>query len=237
MSTSGVGIRRLRRRGWLMVDKTSNGTGGADMQKFALPRADNVHWQSVEIDKSARRKINGHGSAVVWLTGLSGAGKTSLANELEKRLHALGKHTYTLDGDNVRHGLNRDLGFDPADRVENVRRIAEVAKLMVDAGVIVLVAAISPSRTGREVARHLLDPNEFVEVFVDTPLAVAEARDSKGLYKKARAGKLKNFTGIDSPYEAPLAPEIHIDTMQVSLEDAADKIFQQLRAMRLLDPP
>lgn len=220
-----------------MVDKTSNGTGGADMQKFALPRADNVHWQSVEIDKSARRKINGHGSAVVWLTGLSGAGKTSLANELEKRLHALGKHTYTLDGDNVRHGLNRDLGFDPADRVENVRRIAEVAKLMVDAGVIVLVAAISPSRTGREVARHLLDPNEFVEVFVDTPLAVAEARDSKGLYKKARAGKLKNFTGIDSPYEAPLAPEIHIDTMQVSLEDAADKIFQQLRAMRLLDPP
>ena len=166
---------------------------------------------------------------MLWFTGLSGAGKSTIANLVEKRLHAGGRHTYLLDGDNVRHGLNKDLGFTEADRVENIRRVAEVAKLMVDAGLIVITAFISPFRAERRMARDLMSEGEFVEVFVDTPLAVAEARDPKGLYKKARRGELKNFTGIDSPYEAPDAPEIRIDTTQLSSEQAAEAVFEKLR--------
>ena len=181
--------------------------------------------------------LNGHGSAVVWLTGISGAGKSSLAKAVERRLHTIGVRTFVLDGDNVRYGLNKDLGFTPADRVENIRRIAEVAKLMVDAGLFVLTACISPYRAGRQMARDLLETGNFVEVFVDTPLAVAEARDPKGLYKAARRGELKNFTGIDSLYEVPLAPEIHIDTTHVSVDEAASEVFQRLQNMGLLDAP
>jgi bifunctional enzyme CysN/CysC len=207
------------------------------MLSFALRRADNIHWQAVTVDKPARRKLNGHGSAVVWLTGLSGAGKSTLANLLEKRLHALGKRTYLLDGDNVRHGLNKDLGFTAADRVENIRRVAEVAKLMVDAGVIVITAFISPFRAERQMARELMGEGEFIEVFVDTPLAVAEQRDPKGLYKKARRGELKNFTGIDSPYEAPEQPEVRVDTTAMSGEAASEQLLQMLKQLRLLELP
>jgi bifunctional enzyme CysN/CysC len=207
------------------------------MLSFALRRADNIHWQAVTVDKPARQRLAGHRSAVVWLTGLSGAGKSTLANTLEKRLHALGKRTYLLDGDNVRHGINKDLGFTAADRVENIRRVAEIAKLMVDAGVIVITAFISPFRAERQMARELLESGEFIEVFVDTPLAVAEARDPKGLYKKARRGELKNFTGIDSPYEAPEAAEIRVDTSTVTVEGACEALFQSLRARGLLELP
>src|SRR5690606_6977640 len=170
----------------------------------------------------------GQKGRVVWFTGLSGAGKSTIANLVEKRLHALGRHTYLLDGDNVRHGLNKDLGFTEEDRVENIRRIAEVAKLMVDSGLIVLTAFISPFRAERRLARSLMEEGEFVEVFIDTPLAEAERRDVKGLYKKARAGQLKNFTGIDSPYEAPENPEIRIDTTAMTPEEAADLIIDRL---------
>ncbi len=167
----------------------------------------------------------------MWFTGLSGAGKSAIANVVERKLHALGRHTYLLDGDNVRHGLNKDLGFTDADRVENIRRVAEVSKLMVDAGMIVLVSFISPFRSERQLARDLMDADEFVEVFVDTPLAVAEERDVKGLYRKARSGQLANFTGIDSPYEAPEQPEVHIDTTALSAEAAADQIIDVLRSL------
>jgi bifunctional enzyme CysN/CysC len=180
------------------------------------------------VDKAARATIKNQRGRVVWLTGLSGAGKSTIADLVEKRLHADGRHTYLLDGDNVRHGLNRDLGFTEEDRVENIRRVAEVSKLMVDAGLIVLVSFISPFRAERRLARDLLGEGEFVEVHVDTPLAVAEARDVKGLYKKARAGELKNFTGIDSPYEAPESPEIVVDTTTMSPEDAAERIVAWL---------
>jgi bifunctional enzyme CysN/CysC len=220
--------------GFILIDRLTNNTIGAGMIDFALRRADNIHWQAVAVNKAARRAHNGHGSAVVWFTGLSGAGKSSIANLLEKRLHALGKRTYLLDGDNVRHGLNKDLGFTEADRVENIRRVAEVAKLLVDAGVIVLTAFISPFRSERQMARELLEPGEFVEVFVDTPLAVAEERDPKGLYKKARRGELKNFTGIDSPYEPPLSPEIRVGTSELSVEQAAERVFQLLQERGLL---
>jgi bifunctional enzyme CysN/CysC len=215
--------------GFILIDRLTNDTVGAGMLNFALRRADNVHWQALDIDKHAHAEQKGQRPCVLWFTGLSGAGKSSIANLVEKKLHAAGRHTYLLDGDNVRHGLNRDLGFTPADRVENIRRIAEVGKLMVDAGLIVLTAFISPFRSEREMARGLVEPGEFVEIHVDTPLAVAEARDVKGLYAKARRGDLVNFTGIDSPYEAPVAPEIRIDTTTTSAEDAAELIVEYLR--------
>jgi bifunctional enzyme CysN/CysC len=221
--------------GFIVIDRLTNNTVGAGMLKFALRRSHNIHWQAVTVNKPARQRLAGHGSAVVWLTGLSGAGKSTLANMLEKRLHALGKRTYLLDGDNVRHGINKDLGFTAADRVENIRRVAEVAKLMVDAGVIVITAFISPFRAERRMARELMEAGEFIEVFVDTPLAVAEERDPKGLYKKARRGELKNFTGIDSPYEAPQAPEIRIDTTCATVEAASEELLQTLKAMGLLE--
>jgi bifunctional enzyme CysN/CysC len=220
--------------GFILIDRITHNTVGAGMLNFALRRADNIHWQAVEVNRQARRQLNGHGSAVIWLTGLSGAGKSTLANQLEKRLHALGKRTYLLDGDNVRHGLNKDLGFTAEDRVENIRRVAEVARLMVDAGVIVITAFISPFRAERQMAREMMGDGEFVEVFVDTPLAVAEERDVKGLYKKARRGELKNFTGIDSPYEVPEAPEIHINTTQLTVSDAAGQLYQCLRELGVL---
>jgi bifunctional enzyme CysN/CysC len=221
--------------GFILIDRLTNATVGAGMLKFALRRSDNLHWQVTTVDKDARRALNGHRSAVVWLTGLSGAGKSTVANRLEQRLHALGKRTYLLDGDNVRHGLNKDLGFTAADRVENVRRIAEVARLMVDAGLIVITALISPFRAERRMARALFATGEFVEVFVDVPLAMAESRDPKGLYRRARSGELKNFTGIDSPYEPPEAPELHLDTARLSPDRAAEIVLEYLRSAGLMD--
>ena len=214
--------------GFILIDRISNRTVGAGLLHFALRRSQNIHWQALDVDKQARSAALGQAARVVWLTGLSGAGKSTIANLLEKRLAADGRLTYLLDGDNVRHGLNKDLGFTEEDRVENIRRVAEVAKLMVDAGLIVLVSFISPFRAERRMARELMAPGEFVEVFVDTPIAEAERRDVKGLYAKARAGQLKNFTGVDSPYEAPEHPEIHIDTTRLSPEDAAEQIFAWL---------
>jgi bifunctional enzyme CysN/CysC len=214
--------------GFILIDRISNRTVGAGMLNFALRRADNIHWQHTDVTKQSRAALKGQRGQVVWLTGLSGAGKSTIANLVEKRLHALGRHTYLLDGDNVRHGLNKNLGFTEEDRVENIRRVAEVAKLMVDAGLIVLTAFISPFRAERRMAREILEGGEFIEVFVDTPLAVAEQRDVKGLYAKARAGQLKNFTGIDSPYEAPEAPELRIDTTTMSPVEAAERIVEWL---------
>ena len=220
--------------GFILVDRLTNNTVGAGMLRFALHRAHNIHRQHVDVDKAARAEIKGQRPCVVWLTGLSGAGKSTIANLVEKRLHAMGRHTYILDGDNVRHGLAKDLGFNDQDRVENIRRLAEVAKLMVDAGLIVLTAFISPFRAERRMARGLLNEDEFIEVFVDTPLSVAELRDTKGLYKKARGGEIKNFTGIDSPYEEPEAPEIRIETTAVSAADAAEKIIAELKRMGII---
>ncbi len=220
--------------GFIIIDRITNATLGAGLLHFALRRSQNIHWQAVEVDKSARAALNGHRSGVVWFTGLSGSGKSTIANLVEQRLHTLGVRTYLLDGDNVRHGLNRDLGFTEADRVENIRRVAEVAGLMVDAGLVVLTAFISPFRSERRLARDRVGDGEFVEVFVDTPLALAEERDPKGLYRKARAGELKNFTGIDSPYEAPEAPEVHIDTSTLSPEESADQIVERLRALGII---
>jgi bifunctional enzyme CysN/CysC len=214
--------------GFILIDRMTNRTVGAGLLHFALRRSQNIHWQALDVDKAARAAAKGQTGRVVWLTGLSGAGKSTIANLLEKRLMAEGRHTYLLDGDNVRHGLNKDLGFTEADRVENIRRVAEVAKLMVDAGLIVLVSFISPFRAERQMARELMGDGEFIEVFVDTPLAEAEKRDVKGLYKKARAGELKNFTGVDSPYEPPERPEIRIDTTKLSAEDAAEQLFAML---------
>jgi bifunctional enzyme CysN/CysC len=214
--------------GFILIDRLSNRTVGAGLIRFALRRSDNINWQHTDVDKTARSALKSQKGRVVWLTGLSGAGKSTIANLVEKRLHANGRHTYLLDGDNVRHGLNKDLGFTEEDRVENIRRIAEVAKLMVDAGLIVVTAFISPFRAERQLARELLSDGEFVEVFVDTPIAVAEARDVKGLYAKARAGALKNFTGVDSPYEAPDKPEIRIDTTATSAVEAAEQIVDWL---------
>jgi bifunctional enzyme CysN/CysC len=214
--------------GFIVIDRFTNDTIGAGMLHFALRRAHNVHWQAVDVDRDARAMQKAQTPRIVWLTGLSGAGKSTIANLVERRLHALGKHTYLLDGDNVRHGLNRDLGFTEADRVENIRRVAEVARLMLDAGLITLVSFISPFRAERDMARARVGPDEFVEVFVDTPLAVAEARDPKGLYRKARNGELKHFTGIDSPYEAPAEPELRIDTVTESPEAAAERIVTYL---------
>ncbi|VWC07996.1 sulfate adenylyltransferase subunit CysN [Burkholderia metallica] len=218
--------------GFIVIDRLTNDTVGAGMLHFALRRAHNVHWQAVDVDRDARAAQKAQTPRIVWLTGLSGAGKSTIANLVEKRLHALGKHTYLLDGDNVRHGLNRDLGFTEADRVENIRRVAEVARLMLDAGLITLVSFISPFRAERDMARALVGPDEFVEVFVDTPLAVAEERDPKGLYKKARRGELKHFTGIDSPYEPPAQPELRVDTVAESPEEAAERIVAYLMRER-----
>ncbi|NBB13878.1 sulfate adenylyltransferase subunit CysN [Caulobacter sp. SLTY] len=214
--------------GFILIDRLSNRTVGAGMLHFALRRAENIHWQATDVDKAARASLKGQTGKVVWFTGLSGAGKSTIANLVEKRLHALGRHTYLLDGDNVRHGLNRDLGFTEEDRVENIRRVAEVAKLMVDAGLIVLTAFISPFRAERRMARELMAEGEFVEVFVSTPIEEAERRDVKGLYAKARAGQLKNFTGVDSPYEAPELAEIVVDTTSLSAVEAAERVVAVL---------
>jgi len=210
---------------FILIDQQTNETVAAGMIRFTLRRANNIHRQSLEIDQTARRALNGHGSGVFWFTGLSGSGKSTIANEFAKLLHAQGIRTYILDGDNIRHGLNKDLGFTDADRVENIRRIAEVALLMAEAGIIVLTAFISPFRAEREMARSLFDDGDFIEVFVDTPLAVCELRDAKGLYKKARRGELPNFTGIDSPYEAPITPEIHLDQVDKSAAETAEILF------------
>ena len=215
--------------GFILIDRLSNNTVAAGLLHFALRRAHNIHLQHMDVDKIARASIKHQQGCVLWFTGLSGAGKSAIANLVEKKLHGLGHHTYLLDGDNVRHGLNKDLGFTDADRVENIRRVGEVSRLMVDAGLIVLTAFISPFRAERSMARSLVEEGEFVEVFVDTPLEVAEQRDVKGLYKKARRGELKNFTGIDSPYEAPEEPEIRLDTTRLSLEAAADAVITTLR--------
>jgi bifunctional enzyme CysN/CysC len=216
--------------GFVIIDRLTNNTVGAGLLHFALRRAQNVHWQALEVTKEAHSQLKGQRPAVVWFTGLSGAGKSSIANIVERKLHQDGRHTYLLDGDNVRHGLNRDLGFTDADRVENIRRVAEVAALMVDAGLLVLVSFISPFRAERRMARERVGEEEFLEVHVDTPLQVAEERDVKGLYDKARRGELPNFTGIDSPYEAPEHPELRIDTTVMSAEEAADRIIDLLRA-------
>jgi bifunctional enzyme CysN/CysC len=220
--------------GFILIDRLTNDTVGAGMLRFALRRAHNIHIQHVDVDKAARSSLKGQKACVLWLTGLSGAGKSTVANLVEKKLHAMGRHTYILDGDNVRHGLTKDLGFTAEDRVENIRRIAEVAKLMVDAGLIVLTAFISPFRAERRMARALLKDGEFIEIFVDATLNVAEQRDPKGLYKKARRGEIKNFTGIDSPYEEPEASEIHINTAVLSPEDAADQVLIALRRMEII---
>jgi bifunctional enzyme CysN/CysC len=196
--------------------------------QFALRRATNIHWQALSVDKTARAGIKHQKPCCLWLTGLSGSGKSTVASLLEQRLVAMGRHTYTLDGDNVRHGLNRDLGFTEADRVENIRRVAEVARLFVDAGLIVITSFISPFRAERDMARSLLSPGEFLEIFVDTPLSVCEARDAKGLYRKARSGALKNFTGIDSPYEAPNRPEITLKGDQRTPEQMVETILQDM---------
>ncbi|MEN9630982.1 MAG: hypothetical protein RJA10_4210 [Pseudomonadota bacterium] len=220
--------------GFIVIDRMSNGTVGAGMLHFALRRAHNIHLQHLDVDKAGRAALKGQKPAVLWFTGLSGAGKSTIANLVEKKLAALGRHSYLLDGDNVRHGLNRDLGFTAADRVENIRRVGEVARLMVDAGLIVLTAFISPFRAERDLARSLVAEDEFLEIHVDTPLAVAEQRDVKGLYKKARAGQLKNFTGIDSPYEAPESPELRVDTSSMSADEAAEQVLALLRQRRLI---
>nr|WP_321509239.1 sulfate adenylyltransferase subunit CysN [uncultured Celeribacter sp.] len=214
--------------GFILIDKLTNHTVAAGMIHFALRRAQNIHWQATDIGRDHHAQMKHQKPAVLWLTGLSGSGKSTIANILEKKLARMNRHTFLLDGDNVRHGLNKDLGFTEADRIENIRRVGEVAKLMTDAGLIVITAFISPFRSERELVRSMMQPGEFVEVFIDTPLEVAEERDVKGLYAKARAGDLKNFTGIDSPYEAPENPEIRVDTTAMSPEDAADLILARL---------
>ena len=219
---------------FILIDKLTLETIGAGMIDFALRRASNIHWQALEINQKSRAALMRQAPRCVWFTGLSGSGKSTIADLLEKRLHAEGRHTYVLDGDNVRHGLNRDLGFTEADRVENIRRVAEVAHLMVDTGLIVLVSFISPFISERRMARSLFAQGEFVEVFVDTPLEECERRDAKGLYAKARRGELKNFTGIDSPYEAPLKPELVVDTARQPLEDCVNQILNYLGQRALL---
>jgi bifunctional enzyme CysN/CysC len=216
--------------GFILIDRLTYDTVGAGLLHFALRRSHNIHWQVLELDKSARSEAKRQRPCIVWLTGLSGAGKSTIADLVERKLHARGCHTYVLDGDNVRHGLNKDLGFTDADRVENIRRVAEVAKLMVDAGLVVIVAFISPFVSEREMARQLVEDDEFLEIFVDAPLAVAEERDPKGLYRKARSGQLKNFTGIDSPYEPPERPDLRIDTTGSTPEAASDAVIDLLEA-------
>src|ERR1700761_9200720 len=210
--------------GFILIDKISNATVAAGMLNFALRRSSNVHWQPLDIDREAHARLKHQHPRLLWFTGLSGAGKSSIANLVQKKLYALGKHSFLLDGDNIRHGLNRDLGFTDDDRVENIRRVGEVARLMLDSGLIVLTAFISPFRSERQMVRDMAPAGEFVEIYVETPLAVAEQRDVKGLYKKARAGELKHFTGIDSPYEPPENPEIRVNTVETSADQAADEI-------------
>ena len=214
--------------GFILIDRETNATVAAGLIHHALRRAQNVHWQSVDITREAHARQKGQSPRLLWFTGLSGSGKSTIANLVEKKLHALGRHSFLLDGDNVRHGLNKDLGFSDADRIENIRRVGEVAKLMTDAGLIVLTAFISPFRAERDLVRKLLPAGEFVEIFVDTPLAEAEARDPKGLYAKARAGEIAHFTGISSPYEPPERPDIHIDTRRESAEAAAERIVEHV---------
>lgn len=218
--------------GFILIDKFTNATVGAGMINFSLRRAQNVHWQATTIDRDDHANLKNQTPRVLWFTGLSGSGKSTIANEVEQKLALMNRHTFLLDGDNVRQGLNKDLGFTEADRIENIRRIGEVAKLMTDAGLIVLTAFISPFRAERRMVREMMGEGEFIEVFVDTPLDVAEARDVKGLYKKARAGEIKNFTGIDSPYEAPESPEITVNTVTMTPSEAADYIISQIMPLK-----
>ncbi len=218
--------------GFILIDKITNRTVGAGMLHFSLRRAQNVHWQATDIGREEHAGLKNQKARVLWFTGLSGSGKSTIANEVEKSLNLMNRHTFLLDGDNVRHGLNKDLGFTEADRIENIRRIGEVAKLMADAGLIVLTAFISPFRVERDMVRAMLPDAEFIEIFVDTPLEVAEARDVKGLYKKARSGALKNFTGIDSPYEPPLNPEIRVNTVEMTATEAAEYIVRQIMPLK-----
>ncbi|MCF8498609.1 MAG: sulfate adenylyltransferase subunit CysN [Sphingomonadaceae bacterium] len=218
--------------GFILIDKITNRTVGAGMLHFSLRRAQNVHWQATDIGREEHAGLKNQKARVLWFTGLSGSGKSTIANEVEKSLNLMNRHTFLLDGDNVRHGLNKDLGFTEADRIENIRRVGEVAKLMADAGLIVLTAFISPFRVERDMVRAMLPDAEFIEIFVDTPLEVAEARDVKGLYKKARAGALKNFTGIDSPYEPPLNPEIRVNTVEMTATEAAEYIVRQIMPLK-----
>ncbi|MGB7373413.1 sulfate adenylyltransferase subunit CysN [Pontixanthobacter sp.] len=218
--------------GFILIDKITNATVGAGMLNFSLRRASNVHWQATTITRDNHADIKNQTPRVLWFTGLSGSGKSTIANAVEQRLNLMNRHTFLLDGDNVRHGLNRDLGFTEADRIENIRRVGEVAKLMTDAGLIVLTAFISPFRAERDMVRGMMDVCEFIEIFVDTPLEIAEKRDVKGLYKKARSGELKNFTGIDSPYEAPTAPEIRVNTVEMTVDEAADYVISQIMPLK-----
>ena len=218
--------------GFILIDKITNRTVGAGMLHFSLRRAQNVHWQATDTGREAHAALKNQKARVLWFTGLSGSGKSTIANEVEKTLNLMNRHTFLLDGDNVRHGLNKDLGFTEADRIENIRRVGEVAKLMADAGLIVLTAFISPFRAERDMVRSMLPEDEFIEIFVDTPLDVAEARDVKGLYKKARAGQLKNFTGIDSPYEPPHQPEIRVNTVKMTPAEAAEYIVRQIMPLK-----
>jgi bifunctional enzyme CysN/CysC len=218
--------------GFILIDKITNATVAAGMLHFSLRRAQNVHWQATDITREAHAGLKNQKAKVLWFTGLSGSGKSTIANEVEKSLALMNRHTFLLDGDNIRHGLNKDLGFTEADRIENIRRVGEVAKLMADAGLIVLTAFISPFRAERDLVRAMLPEGEFVEIFVDTPLEVAEARDVKGLYKKARAGELKNFTGIDSPYEPPLQPQIRVNTVEMTPAQAAEYIVRQIMPLK-----
>ena len=218
---------------FVLIDRLTDATVGAGVIRFALRRANNIAWQNLKIDKKARARAIGQRPCILWFTGLSGAGKSTIADRVEQKLHALGKHTYLLDGDNIRHGINKDLGFTEGDRVENIRRIAEIAKLMVDAGLIVIVSFISPFRAERRMVREIVEKDEFAEIFVDTPIDVCEVRDPKGLYAKARRGDLVNFTGIDSPYEPPENPELRIETTKMSVEEAAEcvvELFQKTGA-------
>ena len=213
---------------FVLIDRYSNDTVAGGIINFSLRRAQNVHRQALVVDKEARAKLNGHAGKVLWFTGLSGSGKSTIANALEQVLHKRGIRTYILDGDNVRHGLNKDLGFTDADRIENIRRISEVAKLMVDAGIVVLTAFISPFRSERDMARSLFEENEFLEIYVDVPLETAESRDPKGLYRKARRGELPNFTGIDSAYEAPENPEVDVDSGKLSVDECVEQILTKI---------
>jgi bifunctional enzyme CysN/CysC len=223
--------------GFILIDRTTNATVAAGLMRFALRRASNIVWHQLEVSKTAHGNLKGQKPCVLWFTGLSGSGKSTVANLVEKRLHSLGRHTYTLDGDNVRHGLNRDLGFTDADRVENIRRVGEVSRLFVEAGLITLVSFISPFKSERELARSLVAESEFLEIFVDAPLALCESRDPKGLYAKAREGLIKNFTGIDQPYEAPEQPDIHLDSGKYSAEQLAEQVVDHLKRAGLIHLP